>query len=64
MCIGCCKIKPSAVFAGQSVRITEVSENIWLVSSMHYHVGFLDHEAGGVECADNPFAAKVPMSPV
>ena len=31
---------------------------------MHYDLGFSDHETGRVECAQNPFEAKVlPMSP-
>ena len=65
ICIGRRKINLSAVFAGQNVGIKEVSEKIWLVSFMHYDLGFFDHEAGRVECAPNPFAAKVlPMSPV
>ena len=65
ICIGRRKINLSAVFAGQNVGITEVSEKIWMVTFMHYDLGFFDHEAGRVECAPNPFAAKVlPMSPV
>jgi putative transposase len=65
ICIGRRKVNLSAVFAGQNVGITEVSEQIWMVSFMHYDLGFFDHEAGRVECAPNPFAAKVlPMSPV
>lgn len=31
----------------------------WLVSFMHYDLGFFDHETGRVECADNPFKANV-----
>jgi putative transposase len=65
ICIGRRKVNLSVVFAGQNVGITEVSEKIWLVTFMHYDLGFFDHEAGRVECAPNPFAAKVlPMSPV
>jgi len=30
------------VFAGQNVGIKEVSEKIWLVSFMHYNLGFFD----------------------
>ena len=44
--------------------VTEVSEKIWLVSFMNYDLGFFDHESGRVECAENPFGAKVlPMCP-
>jgi len=65
ICFGRRKINLSAVFAGQNVGIREVSEKIWLVTFMHYDLGFFDHEAGRVECAANPFDAKVlPMSPV
>lgn len=59
ICIGRRKINLSAVFAGQNVGITEVSEKIWMVTFMPYDLGFFDHEAGRVECAPNPFAAKV-----
>jgi len=65
ICIGRRKINLSTVFAGQDVGIKEVSEKIWLVSFMHYDLGFFDQESGRVECAENPFGAKVlPMSPV
>jgi putative transposase len=65
ICIGTRKINLSAVFAGQNVGIKEVSENIWLVSFMHYDLGFFDHQTGRVECAQNPFEAKVlPMPSV
>jgi putative transposase len=63
ICIGRRKINLSRVFAGQRVGVREVTENIWLVSFMHYDLGFFDHESGRIECAPNPFAAKVlPMS--
>jgi hypothetical protein len=30
---------------------------------MHYDLGFFDHESCRLECAENPFAAKLsPMS--
>jgi len=64
ICIGRRKINLSQVFAGQNVGIKEIAEKIWLVSFMHYDLGFFDHEACRVECAPNPFGAKVlPMSP-
>jgi putative transposase len=45
-------------------RSASVSEDkIWLVSFMHYDLGFFDPETGRVECADNPFEAKLlPLS--
>ncbi|MEZ5512621.1 MAG: IS481 family transposase [Steroidobacteraceae bacterium] len=64
LCIGKRKINLSGAFAGQDVGITEVAENVWLISFMHYDLGFFDHQSGRVECAPNPFGAKVlPMSP-
>ena len=65
ICIGRRKINLSHVFAGQLVGIREVEEKIWLVSFMHYDLGFFDEEVGRVECAPNPFGAKLllPMSP-
>src|ERR1700675_3543096 len=64
ICIGRRKINLSQVFAGQNVGIKEVAEKIWLVSFMHYDLGFFDHETGRVECAPNPFGARLlPMSP-
>jgi len=63
LCLGVRKINLSIVFAGQNVGIKEVSEKIWMVSFMHYDLGFFDHLSGRVECAPNPFDAKVlPMS--
>ena len=64
ICLGRRKINLSQVFAGQNVGIKEIAEKIWLVSFMHYDLGFFDHETGRVECAPNPFGAKLlPMSP-
>ena len=64
ICIGKRKINLSQAFAGQTVGVREVSEKIWLVSFMDYDLGFFDHESGRVECAENPFGAKVlPMCP-
>ena len=63
ICMGRRKINLSTVFAGQKVGIKEVSEQIWLVTFMHYDLGFFDHETCRIESAENPFGAKVlPMS--
>ena len=63
----CChrrKINLSIVFAGQRVGVKQVSDNIWLVSFMHYDLGYFDHESCRLEPIDNPFSPKVlPMSP-
>jgi putative transposase len=64
ICIGRRKVNLSGAFAGQNVGIKEVAEKIWLVTFMQYDLGFFDHQSGRVECAPNPFVAKVlPMSP-
>jgi putative transposase len=65
ICIGKRKINLSQVFAGQKIGIREVSDSVWLVSFMHCDMRFFDAEADLVECAENPFGAKVStMSPV
>jgi putative transposase len=65
ICLGHRKINLSTVFAGQNVGIKEVSDKIWVVTFMHYDLGFFDHQTGRLEPVDNPFEPKVlPMSPV
>ena len=65
ICLGKRKINVSQSFAGQNVGIKEVTDRIWLVSFMHYDLGFFDHEACRLEPIENPFEPKVlPMSPV
>ncbi|HEX3703797.1 MAG TPA: IS481 family transposase [Vicinamibacterales bacterium] len=59
------KINLSHVFAGQAVGITQVSDHVWLVTFMHYDLGYFDDEAGRVEPIENPFGSKVlPMCSV
>ncbi len=65
VCFATRKINLSTVFAGQNVGVKEVDEKVWLISFMHYDLGFFDHESNRFECAESPFAAKVlPMSSV
>jgi putative transposase len=65
ICLGSRKINLSGAFAGQNVGVRQVADCVWLVSFMHYDLGFFDNESTRVECAPNPFDAKVlPMSPV
>lgn len=59
ICIGRRKVNLNHVFAGQHVGIKEVAEKIWLVIFMNYDLGFFDEESERVECAPNPFDAKV-----
>ena len=65
ICIGNRKINLSTVFAGQIVGIREVDDQIWLVSFLHYDLGFFDQDEGRVEPAPNPFAPDkvLTMSP-
>ena len=58
------KINLSHVFAGQSVGIKQVDDEIWLVSFMDYDLGYFDDETCRLEPIENPFGPKVlPMSP-
>jgi putative transposase len=58
------KINVSQVFAGQKVGVKQVDEHIWLVSFMHYDLGYFDDETCRLEPIDNPFGPKLlPMSP-
>ena len=43
------KINFSHVFAGQNVGVTQVSERVWLVSFMHYDLGYFDDETCRLE---------------
>jgi hypothetical protein len=57
------KINVSAVLAGQKLGITEVDEGIWLVSFMHYDLGYIDLEQKTLQTIDNPFGPGLsPMS--
>jgi hypothetical protein len=49
----------SHVFAGQRVGIKEVDEGIWIVSFMHYDLGFIDLEQKTLQPVDNPFGIRV-----
>ena len=53
------KINLSHVFAGQHVGVTQVGDHVWLVTFMHYDLGYFDDEAGRVEPIENPFSSKV-----
>ena len=64
ICFGNRKINLSTVFAGQTVGVKQVADQVWLVSFMHYDLGFFDNECCRVEAAENPFGVKVlPMPP-
>jgi len=57
------RINVSTVLAGQRVGIKEVDEGIWIVSFMHYDLGYIDREQKTLQPLDNPFGTRVsPMS--
>lgn len=57
------KINVSTVLAGQRLGIREVDDGIWLVSFMHYDLGYIDLEQRTLQTIDNPFGPRVsPMS--
>jgi transposase InsO family protein len=57
------RINLSTVLAGQRVGIKEVDEGIWIVSFMHYDLGFIDLEQKTLQPLDNPFGPRLsPMS--
>ena len=53
------KINISAVLAGQKLGIKEVDDGIWLVSFMHYDLGYIDLEQKTLQTLDNPFGARL-----
>ena len=52
----------SQVFAGQLVGVRQETDRIWLVSFMHYHLGYFDNETCRLEPVQNPF--EPPLSPI
>jgi hypothetical protein len=63
LCMHRKKINISTVLAGQTLGIKEVEDGIWLVSSMHYDLGYIDLEQRTLQPLDNPFGPRLsPMS--
>jgi transposase InsO family protein len=63
ICMARKKINVSTVLAGQRLGITEVDDGIWLVSFMHYDLGYIDLEQRTLQTIDNPFGTRLsPMS--
>ena len=57
------RINLSHVLAGQRLGIKEVDEGIWIVSFMHYDLGYIDLEQKTLQPLDNPFGPRLsPMS--
>lgn len=59
LCMHRKKINISTLFAGQRVGIKEVDEGIWLVSFMHYDLGYVDLEQRTLQPLDNPFGTRL-----
>ena len=63
LCLYRKRINISHVFAGQKLGIKEVDDDIWLVSFMHYDLGYFDLEQKTLQPLDNPFGTRLsPMS--
>jgi transposase InsO family protein len=63
ICLHRKKINISIVLAGQKLGIKEVDDGIWLVSFMHYDLGYIDLEQRTLQTIDNPFGTRLsPMS--
>lgn len=57
------KINVSTVLAGHRLGLKEVDDGIWLLSFMHYDLGYIDLEQRTLQTIDNPFGARLsPMS--
>jgi hypothetical protein len=64
ICPGAKKINFGQVFAGQAVGISEIHDDIWLITFMDYDLGYFDLETRVLEPLENPFGPKVlPKSP-
>jgi transposase-like protein len=63
LCLHRKRINISSVLACQRLGIKEVDEGIWLVSFMHYDLGYFDLEQKTLQPLDNPFGTRLsPMS--
>jgi transposase InsO family protein len=63
ICLHRKRINISTVLAGQNLGIKEVDDGIWLVSFMHYDLGYFDLEQKTLQPLDNPFGPRLsPMS--
>jgi hypothetical protein len=49
----------STVFEGQRLGLREVDTDVWLVSFMHYDLGYIDLEARSLQPIDTPFGSRV-----
>lgn len=59
ICIRKRKVNLTRALAGQDVGVKEVNEGIWLVSFMHYDLGYFDLESQKIEPLEYPFAPEM-----
>ena len=59
LCMHRKRINISTVLAGQRLGVKEVDEGIWLVSFMHYDLGYIDLEQKTLQTLDNPFGTRL-----
>ena len=59
ICLHRKKVNLSTVFAGQTLGLKEVDENVWLVSFLHYDLGYIDLEEKTLQPLDNPFGTDI-----
>jgi len=62
ICMNRKKINISTVLAGQKLGLKEVDDGIWLISFMHYDLGYIDLEQRTLQPIDNPFGTR--LSPI
>ncbi len=53
------KVNVSPVLAGQKLGIKEVDDGIWIVTFMHYDLGFIDLEQKTLQPLDKPVRREV-----
>lgn len=56
LCMENRKISVTRVLAGHPVGVTQIDEQLWLVSFMDYDIGYFDHTSCRLEPIDNPFS--------
>lgn len=57
------KINISTVLAGQKLGLKEVDDGIWLVTFMHYDLGYIDLQQKTLQPLADPFGTRLsPMS--
>jgi hypothetical protein len=58
ICLHRKKINLSVSLAGQAVGVREVESGIWLVSFMHYDLGYIDPDERTLQPLENPFGPR------